>query len=173
MTDEIRTPRLLLRRWREDDREPFAAMNADPAVMEHFTAPLTREQSDGLIDLVEAYFEEHGYGWWAVENEQGFVGFTGLHWLTWDSEFTPALEIGWRLAVPAWGHGYATEAATAVVARGFEDVDSLVSITAASNTRSMRVMERLGMHREREFDHPNVPEGHPVRPHVLYRLRRP
>jgi RimJ/RimL family protein N-acetyltransferase len=166
---ELRTDRLLLRRWRESDRAPFAALSADPVVMEHFPARLTREQSDAFVDRIEAHFDEHGYGLWAVELEGAFLGFTGLVWQTYEAAFTPALEVGWRLARSAWGHGYATEAATAALARGVQEVDSVVSTTALTNLRSQRVMQRLGMRRELEFDHPRVPQGHPVRPHVLYR----
>ena len=166
---ELRTDRLLLRRWRDADRAPFAAMNADPVVMEHFPAPLTREQSDALVDRIEAHFDEHGYGLWALEVDGTFVGFTGLVWQTYEASFTPALEVGWRLARSAWGHGYATEAAAAALARGLQEVETVVSTTALSNVRSQRVMQRLGMRRELEFEHPRVPNGHPVRPHVLYR----
>ena len=166
---ELRTARMLLRRWRDGDRTPFAAMNADPDVMEHFPAPLTREQSDALVDRIEAHFDEHGYGLWALEVDGTFVGFTGLVWQTYEASFTPALEVGWRLARGAWGHGYATEAATAALARGLQEVESVVSTTALRNVRSQRVMQRLGMRRELEFAHPRVPKGHPVRPHVLYR----
>jgi RimJ/RimL family protein N-acetyltransferase len=166
---ELRTDRLLLRRWRDADRAPFAALSADPLVMEHFPAPQTREQSDALVDRIQAHFDEHGYGLWALEVDGAFVGFTGLVWQTYEASFTPALEVGWRLARGAWGHGYATEAATAALARGLEVVDSVVSTTALTNLRSQRVMQRLGMRCELEFDHPRVPEGHPVRPHVLYR----
>ena len=167
---ELRTDRLLLRRWRDEDRVPFAAMNADPVVMQHFPALLTREQSDALVDRIEAHFDEHGYGLWAVEADGAFVGFTGLVWQTYDASFTPALEVGWRLARSAWGHGFATEGATAALALGLDEDDSVVSATALTNVRSQRVMQRLGMRRELEFEHPRVPEGHPVRPHVLYRL---
>ena len=166
---ELRTDRLLLRRGREEDRAPFAAMNADPVVMEHFPAPLTQEQSDALVDRIEAHFDEHGYGLWALEADGAFVGFTGLVWQTYEASFTPALEVGWRLARSAWGHGFAAEAGGAALARGLETVTSVVSATAVSNVRSQRVMQRLGMRHELEFDHPRVPEGHPVRPHVLYR----
>ena len=166
---ELRTDRVLLRRWRDADREPFAAMNADPVAMEHFPALLTRAQSDALVDRIEVHFDEHGYGLWALEVDGTFVGFTGLVWQTYEASFTPALEVGWRLARGAWGHGYATEAAVAALARGLQEVDSVVSTTALSNVRSQRVMQRLGMRRELEFEHPRVPEGHPVRPHVLYR----
>jgi ribosomal-protein-alanine N-acetyltransferase len=169
--DEIRTERLLLRRWRDGDRAPFAALNADPAVMEHFPAPLDRAQSDALVDRIEAHFAEHGYGVWAVEADGQFVGFTGLAWVTFAAPFTPALEVGWRLATHAWGRGYATEAATAALQRGFTEVDSIVSLTAVVNERSRRVMERLGLRREAEFDHPReLPDR--LRRHVLYRADR-
>ena len=166
---ELRTERLLLRRWRNSDRAPFAALNADPVVMEHFPSTLTREQSDALVDRVETHFDEHGYGLWVVEVDGAFVGFTGLAWQTYEASFTPALEVGWRLARSAWGHGFATEAATAALARGLAEAGSVVSTTTLTNVRSQRVMQRLGMRRELEFDHPLVPAGHPLRPHVLYR----
>jgi RimJ/RimL family protein N-acetyltransferase len=169
---EIRTDRLLMRRWRDADRAPFAALNADPVVMEHFPAPLTRAESDAFVDRIEAHFDEHGYGLWALEDGKGFVGFTGLNWATFEAAFTPALEVGWRLATAAWGKGYASEAATAALQRGFQEQDHIVSFTAVVNERSWRVMERIGMHRDIRFDHPRVPEGHPVRPHVLYRANR-
>ena len=166
---ELWTARLLLRRWREADRAPFAALNADPLVMEHFPAVLTRADSDALVERIEAHFDEHGYGLWAVEADGAFVGFTGLAWQVYEAPFTPALEVGWRLARSAWGRGWATEAATAALAVGLEHVSSVVSTTALTNERSQRVMQRLGMRRELEFDHPRVPEGSPLRPHVLYR----
>jgi ribosomal-protein-alanine N-acetyltransferase len=166
---ELRTDRLLLRRWRDDDREAFAALNADPVVMEHFPSTLTPEQSDALVDRIETHFDEHGYGLWVVEADGAFVGFTGLVWQTYEASFTPALEVGWRLARSAWGQGFATEAASAALAVGLDAVDSVMSTTAVTNVRSQRVMQRLGMRRELEFDHPRVPEGHPVQRHVLYR----
>jgi ribosomal-protein-alanine N-acetyltransferase len=165
--EELRTDRLLLRRWRAEDREPFAAMNADPVVMEHFPAPLTRAESDGFVDRIEAHFAEHGYGLWVVD-DGGFCGFTGLNWATFDASFNPSLEVGWRLKHAAWGKGYATEAAIASVRRGFEEVERITSFTALTNVRSQRVMERIGLRRELEFEHPRVAEGHPIRPHVLY-----
>ncbi|MEY2406890.1 MAG: hypothetical protein QOG39_1806, partial [Acidimicrobiaceae bacterium] len=103
MTAEIRTERLLMRRWRDEDRAPFAAMNADPVVMEHFPGLLTREESDAFVDRIEAHFAEHGYGLWVLEDDTGFLGFTGLNWATFDAPFNPSLEVGWRLARPAWG----------------------------------------------------------------------
>jgi ribosomal-protein-alanine N-acetyltransferase len=175
---ELRTPRLLLRRWRDGDRLPFAALNADPAVMEHFPAPLGREESDDLVDRIEAGFETRGWGLWAVEvpRTAPFIGFVGLNPATFDAPFTPAVEVGWRLAREHWGRGYATEGAGAALAFGFDElgVDEIVSFTSHGNTRSRRVMERLGMHRDPvdDFDNPNVPIGDPIRPHVLYRLDR-
>ena len=166
--DEITTERLVLRAWRPADREPFAALNADPVVMEQFPAPLTQEQSDAFVDRIEAHFAKHGYGLWVVERDGAFLGFTGLNWAR-DMPFGDSLEVGWRLARHAWGHGYATEAARAALEVGLEQVDSVVSFTAVTNERSWRVMERLGMRRESEFDHPRVPEGSPLRRHYLYR----
>jgi RimJ/RimL family protein N-acetyltransferase len=172
----VNTARLVLRRWRPEDRAPFAALNADPAVMEHFPAPLTRAESDVLVDSIEARLERDGWGWWAVEQGGMFIGFTGLSRVTFEAPFTPAVEIGWRFARSAWGHGYATEAARAAAAFAFGELalDGLVSFTAAGNTRSRAVMERLGMRRDpgADFDHPSVPAGHVVRRHVLYRLVR-
>ncbi|SDQ32435.1 Protein N-acetyltransferase, RimJ/RimL family [Thermostaphylospora chromogena] len=179
MLTRVETERLIMRRWREEDREPFAAMNADPEVMEHFPAPLTREQSDAMIDRIERAFDEQGYGLWALEEKATgrFIGFTGLVWQRFEAPFTPALEVGWRLARHAWGRGYATEAGRRAIEEGFArtEVDEIVSITAVGNVRSRAVMERLGLTRDPadDFDHPLIPEGHPLRPHVLYRIRRP
>jgi RimJ/RimL family protein N-acetyltransferase len=171
----LETPRLLLRRWRDDDRDAFAALNADPVVMELFVSPLTREESDDFVDRIEAHFDEHGWGLWAVEVKQSgaFAGFVGL----WPPSWAPSLtEIGWRLAREHWGQGYATEGARAVLDDGFArlGLDEIVSFTTVTNVRSQRVMQKLGMTRNPadDFEHPNVPEGHPIRPHVLYRLRR-
>lgn len=167
----IRTERLLLRRWNDTDRAAFAAMNADPVVMEHFPAPLSREQSDALVDRIEAGFEERGWGLWALEAADGFIGFTGLSIPSFEADFLPAAEVGWRLARPAWGKGYASEAASASLRYAFAElgVEEVVSFTATTNLRSERVMRRIGMVRVREFDHPVLPEGHPLRRHVLYR----
>jgi RimJ/RimL family protein N-acetyltransferase len=173
---EIMTERLLLRRWTEADRAPFAALCADPEVMEHFPAPLTPSQADALVDRIEAGFDEHGFGLWALEvRESGeFIGFTGLAVPWFDAHFTPAVEVGWRLARRAWGYGYATEAARAALAHGFGEAGlvEIVSMTTPRNTRSQAVMRRLGMSRDpaEDFDHPQLPAGHPVRRHVLYRL---
>ncbi len=178
MAPELRTERLVLRRWRDSDREPFAALNADPVVMEHFPSTLSRVDSDGLVDRIEAGFEERGWGLWAVEvaGADPFIGFVGLNPATFEAPFTPATEVGWRLAREAWGHGYATEGARAAVTFGFEacGLGEIVSFTAAGNERSRRVMERLGMRRDPsgDFDHPTIELGHRLRRHVLYRLAR-
>jgi RimJ/RimL family protein N-acetyltransferase len=164
---ELRTERLVLRAWRQEDREPFAELNADPEVMELFVAPLTRTESDALVDRIEAHFATHGYGLWALDVDRRFAGFTGLAWT--DALGGTDLEVGWRLAQWAWGHGYATEAARAAVQVGLEHAPEVVSFTALSNERSWRVMERIGLLRSEEFDHPRIPEGHPLRRHVLYR----
>jgi RimJ/RimL family protein N-acetyltransferase len=173
---DLSTSRLRLRRWQVADREPFAAMNADPVVMEFFPDRLTREQSEDLIEKIEAGFEANGFGLWALEVQATgeFVGFTGLAKPTFDAHFTPAVEVGWRLARSAWGKGYATEAARAAIAYGFEEAGlvEIVSFTTATNMRSRAVMERIGMTHDLDddFDHPALPAGHPLGRHVLYRL---
>jgi RimJ/RimL family protein N-acetyltransferase len=179
--DELRTDRLLLRRWRDEDREPFAAMNADPDVMRYFPALLDRAASDAFVDRIEGLFETEGYGLWALESlsEHEFLGFTGLLPMPPGVPGEGGLEVGWRLRASAWGQGYATEAARAAVGLAFDEIRldgaplaEIWSMTAVVNTPSRRVMERLGMTPYTEFEHPKVPEGHPVRPHVLYRLLR-
>jgi RimJ/RimL family protein N-acetyltransferase len=174
----IRTERLLLRDWRDADRAPFATMNADPAVMEHFPGTLDRAASDEQVDRILAHWAAQGFGLWALERlEDGaFLGFTGLYRPKFEAHFTPAVEVGWRLARDAWGRGYATEAARAALRFGFEAVglEAIVSFTVPAHVRSRAVMERLGMHRDPadDFDHPRLPLGHPLRRHVLYRLSR-
>ena len=170
----LTTQRLVLRRWQDDDREPFAALNADPVVMRYFPGLLTREQSDLFVDATEESFEARGYGLWVVERDGTFLGFTGLKAAQFEAPFTPAVEVAWRFAAHAWGNGYATEAARAAVADGFDrlGLDEIVSFTAVVNRPSWAVMERLGMQRSGEFDHPAVPVGHELRRHVLYRLQR-
>ena len=174
---EIRTPRLVLRQWRDGDLEPFAELNADPEVMRHFPATMTREQSDAFVEYQRGLLAERGWGLWAVESESGFIGFVGLAVPRFEAHFTPAVEIGWRLARSAWGRGYATEAARAAADHGFDEVglDEIVSFTTTGNERSRRVMERIGMSHDPadDFDHPLLPAGHPLQRHVLYRLRSP
>ncbi|MGW3243746.1 GNAT family N-acetyltransferase [Streptomyces sp. NPDC001070] len=171
---ELRTDRLILRRWRDSDLEPWAAMNADPEVREHLGDVLTREQSDASVARFQAGFDERGYGWWAVEvRETGeFAGFAGLDPVDDGLPFT-GVEIGWRLARAAWGKGYATEAALAVLAFGFRTLGlpEILAVTTATNLRSQAVMRRIGMTRDPagDFDDPSAPEG-PLRPNVLYRI---
>jgi RimJ/RimL family protein N-acetyltransferase len=176
---ELRTPRLLMRAWRESDREPFAALNADPEVMAHFPEPLTRVRSDHMIALIEAEFARNGFGLWALEvAETGrFIGFAGLNEVAFTAHFTPAVEVGWRLVRDAWGHGYATEAARAALSYGFDEagLEEVVSFTAVTNLRSQAVMRRLGMSHDPadDFEHPYVPAGHRLRHHLLYRITPP
>jgi RimJ/RimL family protein N-acetyltransferase len=175
----IATERLVLREWHEADREPFAAMNADPRVMEHFPSTLTRGESDAMIERIVARWRRDGHGLWAVERTEdgAFLGFTGLASPTDAPDLPQFVEVGYRFAVPAWGHGYASEAAGAAVTFGFEvlGLEEIASWTALSNTRSQAVMRRIGMTHDPadDFDHPRLPEGHPIRRHVMDRLRRP
>lgn len=174
-----RTERLILRRWRDGDRAPFAAMNADPIAMEFFPQTYDRRETDAMVDRIEEHLAAHGFGLWAVEARgvAPFIGFVGLSTPTFEAHFTPAVEVGWRLAREYWGRGYATEAAGASVAAGFEryELREIVSFTVPANFRSRRVMERLGMTHDPadDFDHPRLPPGHPLQRHVLYRLARP
>lgn len=178
--DELVTPQLVLRRWRQADRESFAALNADPVAMEHMPAVLDRAQSDALVDRIEKHFEEHGFGLWVVDvvqgDERGFAGCVGLLRVAFDAPFAPAVEVGWRLLPSTWGRGYATEAAREACRFGFEGLglEEIVSFTVPANVRSRAVMERLGMVHDVEggFEHPRIPEGHRLRAHVLYRLSR-
>ena len=179
MQTEMRTERLRLRRWREDDLAAFAELNRDPIVMQHLPALLSREQSDALAQRIEAHFDAHGFGLFAVEiaADAAFAGFIGMSIPGFETHFTPCVEIGWRLAARHQGRGYATEGARAVLAFGFETLAlaEIVSFTVPDNLRSRRVMEKLGMQRSAsdDFDHPLLPEGHPLRRHVLYRLEAP
>lgn len=170
----LETDRLRLRPWRDADREPFAALNADPVVMEHFPAPLERAASDAFVDRIVNHFDTQGWGLWAVEvpGVADFIGFCGLWPATFDAPFTPCIEIGWRMAKEHWGHGYATEGATAALAHGFGEIglEEIVSFTYVGNTRSRRVMEKIGLDERFEFDHPNLP-GSRVERHVFYSRR--
>jgi RimJ/RimL family protein N-acetyltransferase len=175
----IRTERLILRRWHETDRDPFAALNADPAVMEHFQGTMSRDASDAFVDRIEAHWIQAGWGLWAVElpHVAPFIGYVGL----WPADYVtgnPMVEVGWRLAHPHWGHGFASEGAREALRVGFEELglEEIVSFTVPQNERSWRVMERIGLIRDRsaDFDHPRVdPIAYPelVR-HILYRLSR-
>jgi RimJ/RimL family protein N-acetyltransferase len=174
----LTTSRLRLRTWRDADLAAMAALNADPRVAEFLPKTLSREESDALVERIRQHFERRGFGLWAVEvvGVADCIGFVGLSTPSFETHFTPCVEIGWRLAAEHWGHGYATEAARAAIGFGFESLGlaEIVSFTVPANVRSRAVMERLGMTRrpEEDFDHPVLPEGHPLRRHVLYRLSR-
>ena len=177
-TPMLQTPRLLLRRWHKQDREPFHRMNADPHVMEFFPACLTRQESDGLIDRIEAHMERHRFGFYAAElRETGeFIGFVGMGRTPFEAHFTPCVEIGWRLGSAYWNRGLATEGARECLRHGFETLElaEVVAMTVGANVQSRRVMEKLGMtcRPADTFEHPCVPVGHPLRKHVLYRIAR-
>ena len=175
---ELVTPRLLLRQWRPGDLDSFARMNADPEVMRHFPGPLDPEDSEALLRRIGADLDRRGWGLWALEERAGglLLGFNGLAPVAFDAPFAPAIEIGWRMVRSHWGRGLATEAARAVLAFAFDElsVTEVVSFTTVGNERSRAVMRRLGMTRDPDddFEHPLIPAGHPLRPHVLYRRRR-
>ena len=179
MTPRLVTDRLVLREWRDDDKPEYADLNADPEVMAHFPSTLTADQSGEMVDRMRLRWQEFGYGLWAVEvrSTRTFIGFVGLAAPTWTTPFTPCIEVGWRLARTAWGHGYAPEAAVAALRWGFAELDppgdEFVSFTTESNTKSRRVMEKLGLTHDPvdDFDHPLLPDWHERR-HVLYRIGR-
>jgi ribosomal-protein-alanine N-acetyltransferase len=173
----LTTARLRLREWRDEDLEPFAALNADPRVREFFPSVLTNQDSADSLAYIRDHFQRHGFGLWAVEVIGGapFIGFIGLSVPVFDAPFMPCVELGYRLAFAEWSRGYASEGSRAVLDYGFTTLGlrEVVAFTAASHLRSRRVMERLGMTRnpEDDFDHPKIAAGHPLRRHVLYRLR--
>lgn len=173
---EIRTDRLILRHWRDEDLESFAELNGDAEVMAHMPSLLDRGESDALAARINEQLKQRGFGLWAVEvpGVAPFIGFVGLSVPRFTAHFTPCVEVGWRLGRTHWGKGYATEAAQASLAFGFDNLglEEIVSFTVPTNTRSIAVMERLGMTRDPadDFDHPRLPEGHALRRHVLYRL---
>ncbi|MEI8239872.1 MAG: GNAT family N-acetyltransferase [Actinomycetota bacterium] len=179
MTPEVRTSRLLLRGWTDADKPPYAALNADPEVMRHFPSVLTADQSNDMVDRMAAAWQR-GFGLWAVErlDTGDFVGFVGLSAPSWTTDFTPCIEIGWRLARAHWGLGFAPEAARATLDFAFMHVplpdDEVVSFTTEANEKSQRVMQKIGMRLDpaRGFDHPMTPGWHEAR-HVLYCIDRP
>ena len=174
--DSIETSRLLLRRWRREDCEPFYRINSDPRVMEHLPGTLSRSESDQLLVDIDAHFALHGFGLFATElRETGqCIGFIGMSRPSFDAPFMPAVEIGWRLDPAFWNRGLATEGARAVLHYAFDvlGLKEVVSFTVPDNFASRRVMEKLGMTRDPsdDFDHPRLPAGHRLRRHVLYRL---
>ncbi len=176
--DELTTPRLILRRFRDSDLEPFVAMNADPEVMAHYPKTMTREESVVQLERIATHFEKFGYGVWAVEHRDthAFVGAVGIFHSRFEAHFTPCVELFWRLARAHWGSGFATEAAYAARDVGIDRLrfPEIVAFTSEQNKRSRRVMERIGMSRNPadDFDHPSVPPGHPLSRHVLYRYRK-
>src|SRR5690606_23387901 len=178
MSTTLSSERLILRPWREDVPDALAQLYSDPEVMAHFPAPLDRAGSAELLARLMAHQAEHGFTFWVLQRREdaAFVGFTGLARVRFEAPFVPAVEIGWRLARPYWGQGYALEAARRALQVGFEDLqrDEVVSFTVPANQRSWGVMERLGMRRDAtgDFEHPILPEGHPLRPHLLYRISR-
>jgi RimJ/RimL family protein N-acetyltransferase len=171
---ELRTPRLWLRAWRDEDLPPFAALNADAEVMRHFPSTLTTAESDALAERLRRSLELHGHGLWAAEHQGAFIGFLGVARPRFEAHFTPCLELGWRLARRVHGQGLATEGAREVLrwARAALPDESLVSFTVPGNVASRRVMEKAGLVHDStgDFDHPLLPDGHPLRRHVLYRL---
>ena len=175
---DLRTSRLVLRQWRAIDLKPLAALHADPEVWRYSPSPLTRAQSDAVAERECSFIAERGWGLWAVEviDSGRFIGVVGLAEPRFEAHFTPTVEVAWRLTHDQWGNGYATEAARAAVAFGFDELylDEIVSYTTVSNERSLRVMERIGMTRDPadDFEHPLLAAGHPLRSHMLYRLHR-
>lgn len=177
MKNTITTQRLILRSWKNEDLESLSRMNANPEVMEFFPAPLTYKESMERLEVYTRHIQDHGWGLWAVSapGVSDFIGWIGLWPIGFETHFTPAIEIGWRLLPEFWGHGYATEGARACLQYGFDTLklNEIVSITVPANLRSQRVMQKIGMHTDPKdaFDHPKLPEGHPLRRHILYRLK--
>lgn len=174
----LRTHRLILRPWREQDGDAFAAMFADPLVMEFLPAAPSRAGIEAIVGRIQGHFAEHGFGWWAAELKSTgtFIGFIGLSRVTFEAHFTPAIEVGWRLASAYWDQGYATEGARAALDFGFTrlGLSEIVSFTVPANRRSLRVMQRIGMTHDPadDFDHPRLAEGDKLRRHVLHRMSR-
>lgn len=175
--DEIKTERLVMRRWQDSDREPFAELNGDAETMQFFPSTMDRAASDGFVDRIEARFEQQGFGLWVLEIAAAgrFIGYTGLNPMPDGVPGAGGMEVGWRLRKDAWHHGYATEAARAALGVAFDGagMDEIWSMTAILNEPSQAVMRRIGMTQFGFFEHPSVPASSPLRPHVLYRIARP
>jgi len=174
----LKTERLILRPWTDNDREPFFILNSDPVAMEYFEKPLSREESDTAVDRIMKHFEEKGFGLWVMESKETgeFIGTTGIFIPYFEAAYTPCVEIGWRMGVKYWGQGLVSEAARASLKYGFENVETeeIVAVTVPTNFRSRAVMDRLGMTHDpkADFDHPRVSDGHKYKRHVLYRLKK-
>lgn len=171
----LQTERLLMRQWRDTDREPFAAINADPEVMAHYPAPMTREQSDAALAKLAAGIDATGIGLWALErrDDSALLGFVGIRNVPFEAHFTPAVEVGWRLRRDTWGSGYATEAAQECVRYGFETLglEQIIAMARPDNWPSRRVMDRLGMWHDEAGTFRYPPAGEPgSSDYVLYRL---
>lgn len=171
---EFKSKRLRFRRWIEEDRKSFSILNADEAVMEFFPELLTKEESDLFVDKIEDHFNKYGYGLWAVEliENSRFIGYIGFFNAEFESEFTPCIEIGWRLSKEYWNKGYATEGAKACLNYGFNllHFESVHSFTAKINTKSINVMEKIGLEKQSEFDHTKVDKNSNLKLHVLYKI---
>ena len=177
MPDYIfQSPRLGFRNWSKDDIDPFAELNADPEVMTYFPRPFTFDETRNSVLRFQKYYTDYGYTFYAVDrlDTAEFIGFIGMIHQTFESFFTPCVEIGWRLKRPVWGKGYATEGAKACLNYGFDALgfSEIYSITAIPNLRSERVMQRIGMEKIGEFDHPSIEDGHPLERHVIYRIKK-
>lgn len=172
----IETDRLYLRQWAEKDKQEYARLNANPEVMEFFPSVLTAVQSHEQLERLSNDIRRRGYGFFALERKSdgAFLGFTGISHPGFEAPFTPCIEIGWRIDKPYWGNGYATEAAIASLAYAFEwiGVKEVVSSTSIHNQRSEKVMKKIGMKKENEFNHPLLPDGHSLQKHVLYKIAR-
>lgn len=176
MQYEFESERLRFRHWSKEDQRPFQIINSDPDVMEFMPKILCADESDAFIGRIEKHFEDHGFGLWAVEEKatSSFIGYIGFYTAEFESEFTPCIEIGWRLAKEHWYKGYATEGAMACLGYGFSKLglNEVYSFTSVVNTRSINVMEKIGLTKAGEFEHPKLEEGHPLRRHVLYHTYR-
>lgn len=178
MSIQIETERLILREWTEEDKEPFARMNIDPIVMEYLPRTLDKAASDKLLKRFQKHFRDHGFGIFAMERKEDgdFVGFVGMEHVPFEADFTPAVEIAWRLDSHYWGQGYATEGAQAVLSYAFDELglDEVVSFTVHDNMRSTHVMEKIGMVKDEgaDFDYPTLRKGHPLGRFVLYRIQK-
>lgn len=178
LTMQLETERLILRRWQDSDLAPFAAITSDREVRRYYPNVLTKEETISLIERIESNFQKEGFGLWALELKSSgeFIGYTGLHRPTIKAHFMPCIEIGWQISAKHWGQGYAPEAASKTLEDGFDRIglEEIVSFTSVANSKSIRVMEKLGMHRNPKDDylHPFLPEGHPLKPHVLFRLKK-